>query len=270
MNAELAARGYGMVVRHVGDDLAVALHALRELVQHGVRGIIWSPLSTPQYQADNLQLTQAIMDSGLPAVAVDRYPEEIEVNSVVSDNAHAGYLLTKYLLERGHRRIGLLRHSYGSTPADRHRGYLRALREYGVTPAEPWVMYVDHQLPRTELVAYLRDWLRTVPLTAVWSIAGNPLGMAVLAAALAAGLRVPDDLSVATFDEIIAPFPVTAIMQPLTAIGQRAAALLCDAIEHPSPEIQRIILRSRLVEGSSCLPLSPVPSHETIRVAGSA
>ena len=250
---ELSRRGWGAVVRYapVG-DLAACLRAVEELAAQGVSGLIWSPLSTPDYRADNRRLAETILRTGLPAVAVDRYPEEVEVNSVVSDNVQGGYVLTRHLLELGHRRIGLVRHRYGSTPEDRHRGYLRALAEAGIAPDPGLVLSVPHEMPPVELVQRLRRWLLAARPTAVWSITGDPLGAAILAAAQAAGLRVPHDLSFATFDNAMAPVAVTRVIQPLAEIGRRAAVLLCDEMARPSAETRRIVLRCSFEKGDSC------------------
>ena len=250
--AELHRRGCGALVRCTGTDLPAALQAVAELVARGVRGFIWSPLSTPNYAADNRRLAEAILRTGLPAVAVDRYPEDVEANSVVSDNTRAAALLTRRLLGLGHRRIGLLRHRHGSTPADRQRGWENALAETGIVPDPALVLTVPHELPVADLVRQVRKWLRATRPTAVWSITGAPLGAAVLAAAQAEGLRIPQDLSFATFDEVVASLPVTCMLQPLAAIGRRAASLLGDEIDHPSGEIHRITLACTLRKGASC------------------
>lgn len=255
--AELNRRGWGAVVRYGrADDLPAALRAIEDLAAQGVAGIIWSPLSTPDHRGDNHRLVDAILRTGLPAVAVDRYPEDVEVNCVVSDNVQGGYVLTRHLLARGHRRIGLVRHLHGSTAVDRHCGYRRALDEAGVAPDPALVLSVPHDMPSRELVQRLRAWLTTERPTAVWCIAGDPLGAATLAAAQLAGIRVPQQLSFATFDDVMAPLAVTRMVQPLAEIGRRAAHLLCDEMEQPTEEVRRVVLRCALVEGASCRPLS--------------
>lgn len=250
--AELHRRGCGALVRCTGADLPATLEAVRDLAARGAGGFIWSPLSTPRYAADNHRLAQALLGTGLPAVAVDRYPETVELHSVVSDNRGAAAQLTRRLLALGHRRIGLVRHLHGSTPADRQRGWECAFAEAGLAPGAELVLSVPHALPAPDLVRQVRAWLRKVRPTAVWSIAAQPLGAAVLAAAQAEGLRIPQDLSFATFDDLVAPFPVTVIHQPLAEIGRRAAALLCGEMAKPSGEIRRIILPCRMEEGASC------------------
>jgi len=259
IDATLRERNYAMVVRHTHDHIDTALQAIHEFSQLGVSGILWSPLSTSNHRADNALLADAILASRLPSVAIDRYPEDVEVQYVVSDNAQAGYTLTKYLLDLGHRRIGLVRHIHGSTPDDRHRGYTRALRAAGIDANDNLVFTIGHEVNTQEVITRLRAWLRAIRPTAAWAIAGYPLGNALLAAAQAEGLHIPDDLSIASFDEIIAPFPMTSIMQPFEQMAYRAATLLCDQIEHPTDELYRIVLRSTLRVGASCAPPAADP-----------
>jgi LacI family transcriptional regulator len=254
IGAELHRCGYGMLVRHADSDVKETLKTLVAWREMGVSGLLWSPLYTADNIRDNTTLAEAILASGIPAVAVDRYPRAVEVSCVVSDNAEAAHTLTTYLTDLGHRRIGLIRHRHGSTADDRHDGYERALRGAGISPEPGLVLTVDHNENLQDLVTRVGAWLAATRPTAAWSITSEPLGYALLAAAQACGLAVPDDLSVATFDEIVAPWPVTRMIQPTEAIGRRAVQLLREHVKSPSDEIQRVILRSHLVAGDSCRP----------------
>ncbi len=250
VGSTLREHNYEMVVRDVGDSIGEALKAIEDFVKLGVRGIIWSPLSTANHRADNTRLATLIIDSQLPAVAVDRYPEDVEVNCVTSDNARSGYALTRHLLELGHRRIGLIRHLHGSTPEDRHKGYTRAVMEFKAEADPELVVSVEHGINPEELVKLLREWLRCAQPTAVWSISGD-LGAAALVAAQAEGLKIPDDVSLATFDGIPAPFPVTSIIQPFDEIGRRAAEFLVEEMARSIGEVRRIVLKSHFRLGAS-------------------
>ncbi|MEI7831715.1 MAG: GntR family transcriptional regulator [bacterium] len=252
IDQELRERGYGMVARHVHDDIEVALASVEELRAHGVRGFIWSPLSIPNHERDNTRLATAILRTGLPSVAVDQYPAAIEVNCITSDNSRAGYALTNHLLSLGHTRIGLIRFAHGSTPEDRYCGYARALREADVTEIPSLVLTMDIEMVPQQAVTIIREWLVKERPTAVWATTANWLGTALLAATQAAGLAIPVDLSVATFDEVVAPFPVTSVIQPFAEMGHRSVRLLAEEIEHPSGETHRIVLNSKIIFTASC------------------
>ncbi len=256
IEATLQSVGYSMVVSQAHTTIDAALNCIELWRKMGLHGLIWSPISSPNHATDNLKLARAIQASGMQAVAVDRYPL-IEVNCVVSDNTRSGAELTRHFLNQGHRRIGLVRHRYGSTPEDRMRGYQEAIEEAGIAFDPSLVLSVDHGMPGEELIEAIRQWLVTARPTAVWSISGDPLGQALLAAAARLKWRIPDDLAVATFDEVIAPIPVTSMIQPFNDIGKRAAELLLSRLSEPSSEITRIVLPSRMVVAeSSCKKLT--------------
>lgn len=242
--------GYSMVLSQTHVTLDAALNCIELWRRMGLHGVIWSPISTPNHVSDNLRLARAIQASGMQSVAVDRYPP-IEVNCVVSDNIRGGQDLTRHFIEQGHRRIGLIRHRYGSTPEDRMRGYLDALQEAGIDFDPSLVLTVDHGVTSEVLIETIQRWLQKTKPTAVWSIAGEPLGQAMMAAVARCKLRVPQDLALATFDEVISSIPVTSMIQPFAAIGRRAAELLISLIQHPTQEIARIVLPSRMVVAES-------------------
>lgn len=251
MEEELRRRGYGMLVAHETRSADRALRCIEDWRERGVHGIIWSPLSTREHLRDNARLAGCLSASGIPSVAVDRTPPGIEVNGVVSDNAQSACLLTRRLLDLGHRRIGLLRHRCGSSAENRQAGYERAHLEYATAVDPALILQVEHDDHGTALVDRVSAWLKSTPMTAAWSITGNPLGQALLAALQRLEWPVPAQFSLMTFDEMIAPFPVTFIRQPFEEIARRAVALLDELMESATTEIRQIILPSQLIEGAS-------------------
>lgn len=255
VEAVLSRAGYSSVLSPRCESVAEAMACIEHWRRMGLHGLIWSPLSTRDHAKDNNRLAQAILASGMQAVAVDRYPQAVEVNAVISDNAYAGLQLTRHLIELGHQKIALLRHHYGSTPEDRFRGYRQALEEADLPFHKEWVLAVHHDIAEDALVNQVVNWLKAVRPTAVWSIAGSPLGQALVAAVWRLGWRIPQDLSVASFDSVIAPMQVTAMMQPFQEMGERAAELLLQIINTGTRETHRVVLPSRLIEGQSCASL---------------
>jgi DNA-binding LacI/PurR family transcriptional regulator len=257
IESQLHKAGYSMVVAQQIRSCDAALACIEHWRKMGLHGVIWSPISSPNHLDDNQAIARAIAASGLQAVAVDRYPQTMEVNAVVSDNAHAAALLTHHLLELGHQRIGLIRHRHGSTPEDRTQGYRQALREYHIKSPNALVLTVDHGIAVEMLIERISNWISRTRPTAVWSIAGSPLGQALLAATQRLGLRIPEDISIATFDEVIAAIPMTCIIQPMDAIARRAVALLLSNMKQTESEITRIVLPSVLHIGQSTAKPSP-------------
>ncbi len=200
--------------------------------------ILTSSMSSGLLVITNLQpldpLVQVARD-GLPVVVVNTLGTRVELPSVTVDNYSGAVTAVNYLLQLGHERIacvqGLMRYQCCQ---DRYRGYLDALRAAGIQP-DPELTKAGEFDPDTirarsrELFALPK---RQRP-TAVFA-QSDVTAYAVMKAAVDAGLRIPEDVSVIGFDDIESaaqvPPPLTTIQQPFTEMGKRAAELLMAAI----------------------------------------
>jgi DNA-binding LacI/PurR family transcriptional regulator len=178
---------------------------------------------------------QRAVEEGLAVVLV--HSPMRSVPTICADNRQGGRLAAQHLLELGHREIGII----SALPldegmADREGGFLDVLRESGmaVDRAAVPAMYGNHQIEggrqaMTELLAHAPH------LTAIF-VLNDLMALGALDAARAAGRRVPTDLSIVGFDDIpfaaLANPPLTTVGQPIRQLGEQAADLLLDVIEH--------------------------------------
>lgn len=87
---------------------------------------------------------QRIHASGIPYMALGRLDSLPECSSATVDYEEGAYLSTRFLLDRGHRRIAMLKAFEGYQPGvERRRGYLRALTEAGLEYDEQLVRSVN-------------------------------------------------------------------------------------------------------------------------------
>lgn len=109
-----------------------------------------------------------IHESGIPYLSLGRLDEFPECSSATVDYEQGAYVSTKFLLDRGHKSIAMLKAFSGYQPGlDRQRGYLRALREAGIEPEERLVQtasftaadnaHIVHRLLVDEKVTALVD-----------------------------------------------------------------------------------------------------------------
>ncbi|OYO15790.1 LacI family DNA-binding transcriptional regulator [Enemella evansiae] len=170
-------------------------------------------------------------DASVPLVAIDPSastgsdgPATVSVH-----NAEGAFAVTEHLISLGHRRIAHLR---GRTDLDsarqRERGYRRALERAGI-PVDP-ALVVDGNYRTASTTAGAHALLDlAAPPTAVFA-ANDLSAIEMIRVARERGLRVPDELSVAGFDDVpeaAAHVPqLTTVRQPLAAMGAEAVRLL--------------------------------------------
>ena len=210
-------------------------------------------VSTPLTEARVRQIAA----SSQPAVLVDAHHPDI--TSVSVDNQLGGLVATRHLLERGHRRVGLILPAETSVPsADRRAGYEAALEEAGVAVDEALVVHAqwegdNHGYTRfagyhgmLELLARFEG--RDDGPTAVFAVA-DVLAFGALRAAREAGLRPPDDLEVVGFDDIepSAFVGLSTVRQPMAEMGTLAAEMLIRRLQDGSLPAQHAVFAPELV-----------------------
>ena len=195
---------------------------------------------------------ELVQKSRTPLVVIDRYYGDLRMLSVCLDDRRGGYLPTKYLLERGHRRIGFAAPSIyeSSVIQDRFQGYREALSEFGTGVREDWLFDgVVHQEGGEKVAAALAEM--TERPTAVFCTEDS-LACGIVKGCREKGIRVPEDLSVIGFDDSM---PARLITPALTTVGQdirkKAATsvqMLLQAIEDGSFRNSHRVLDMELVE----------------------
>jgi LacI family transcriptional regulator len=164
------------------------------------------------------------------------------IDSVFIDNVEASAAMTRWLIQRGHRRIAMIVAEYGPTRT-RAEGYEAVMREAGLTP--------QLVVGAPAMATLLAD--RDRP-TAVFG-ANDMLAIGALQAAREAGLSIPGDVAIVGFDDIPTAklLGLTTVRQPEFALGALAARTLIDRLQPGgmTAASQRLELEFEIVERSS-------------------
>lgn len=176
------------------------------------------------------------------------------------DNRAAARCLTEHLLALGHRRIALIKGPERSPlTLERLAGYQEALTQAGV-PLDPDLLHPgDFTLAAGAAAG--RALLRLSERPTALFCCSDEMAIGALQTLRGAGLRVPEDLSLAGFDDIaFAAYsdpPLTTIAQPAEAFGQRAVALLLETLAGSPPPRREVVLPFELVVRGSTGPCRP-------------
>ncbi|MBE7554625.1 MAG: LacI family DNA-binding transcriptional regulator [Anaerolineales bacterium] len=274
--------GYHTIFCNTDEDSAREDEYLRLLFAHQIDGLIIAPTGV---HSDRLL---RIAEAEIPIVLLDRAAPGITAPLVHVDNEGGAYQATRYLIELGHRRIGILTGMETiSTLGMRVSGYRRALQEAGISIDEALIIRADPRFHKNQL--YPSDSLLWGSITNLQMtpnaflalqklldlpdrptalfVTNNQMTLGTLHAFKERKLHCPEDISLVSFDDhdwapLFAP-PLTVVRQPTYQLGQTAAKLLLKMINHqefenPSPLPVELIIRE------SCAKLS---AHAPLKVA---
>jgi LacI family transcriptional regulator len=217
--------GFHLVIEYVEPSSANLARQVQSLMVQSdlAGGILTPPLS------DHAGLIEALKHTDTPIV---RYSPEHSMPGFIDvdmDNAQAGYDMTAFLLGLGHRRIGFVQGEADHADARaRFDGFRRAMTEWSV-PVDESLCVAGEFTYKSGMDAGDALLSRRVRPTAILA-ANDDMAAGVLAASLRFNLRVPEDLSIAGFDDSLfsqAMWPrLTTCRQPLTEMTEAVVAAL--------------------------------------------
>jgi LacI family repressor for deo operon, udp, cdd, tsx, nupC, and nupG len=190
----------------------------KAIQQHSIDGII----SLSATVARNLMEQIA---SQYPIVVACQYLENYDIPNITINNSLAASAMTDYLIKLGHSKIAFISGPVQSTLyRDRMNGFFSSLADHGIPIDLEYVRYGDasFQSGYDQMKQFLDS---RNEFSAVFA-AGDMMAIGALKALREAGVRVPEDCSVAGFDDItVSEFvdpPLTTVHQPRSQIGEAA------------------------------------------------
>lgn len=249
---ELERDGYTLLLACSEYELDREYRQIRTMLERGVDAVV---VVGEGHHADLYTLLE---QRRIPCVSTFTYPPRHGTVCVGVNNYQAFYDCANYLLDLGHRRIGMIAQNADSNDraAARRKGVRDALAERGIAihPAHEvegyWSVKEGRQLFRRIMDAPVP------PPTAI--VCGNgSFAMGAMLEAMAVGYDVPRELSLIGFDdfELMAelPIPITTVRVPSADIGKQAARLILAQLDGQQ-EIASIGYAAELMVRASCAP----------------
>jgi DNA-binding LacI/PurR family transcriptional regulator len=243
-----SAQDYNLILADTEASEEKERRALDSLVRRQVDGVILMPAT------GGVEPINFVQRQGIPIVVLDHPVPGASVDVVRCDTEQASYGLVRLLIELGHRRIAMLTGPRDfATAADRADGYRRALQDAGLAVDETLIHYGRFQ-PESgyDMAARLLE----LPDRPTAVATGNDfIALGAIKAFRDAGLSVPSDISMVTFDVapenlVVDPF-FTSALQPGSLMGEQAAELLIRRLDGESMPYEEVLLPTRIVEYSS-------------------
>lgn len=241
----LFAKGYAVVLCNTDGQPEKAVSYLTTLSQQRIGGLI---VVSPGRITAHLQ---KFLDKGYPIVIADRPITGLETDSVVSDNYAGACQAMQHLIDLGHRRIGFIMGSRDlETIQARLTGVRDTLQEASLPLDASLIYEQDIDLPQSGYSGAEALLSQTPPPTAIFAF-HDFLAYGVLHYAYTHGWRIPQQLSVVGFDDIILSAyttpSLTTVVQPKYDLGQKAAEMLLHRIEQSPEAINHLVLPVQLL-----------------------
>jgi len=194
----------------------------------------------------------------IPFVVVDRVFEDVAEHSVVIDNYQAAYTATERIIKNGRKNIALLNVNYELlTMRQRTEGYLDALVKNGFGVNTALIKHLKFSHEKQRIMEAVKDIIKHGADALLFTT--NKLGVLGVECLRELGVRIPESLSIISFDDTdayqVSYTPITAIVQPLEQMSKEAVRILMGIIngKYSEEQYENIVLDVEFIYRESCI-----------------
>jgi len=219
---------YSIMLCDSQESTKIEIDSIHLLQSRKVDGLIICPVG------QDYEHLKRLYNSGTPVVVVDRYFPQLKCPYVISDNYRGAVEAVSYFIENGHIVIACIQGIlFTSVNDDRVRGYRDAHKKYNI-PLDESLIVGDSFGERNGYIGAKILLNRAERPTAIFATS-NLISLGALRAISEEDLKIPDDISMISFDDQAysdyLSTPMTTVVQQKEEIGSIASKLLTDQIE---------------------------------------
>lgn len=231
-------KNYTVIFGSADENAGKSFKLINALLDRQVDGFIIAPAENAESNVKYLK------EHDIPFVLIDRYFPQLETNWVSLDNYKAGFAAVQHLIDKKNERPGLITYNTSLyNLQERKGGYENALKENKIDFKKSWIKEIFFTEDIKSLVEKAIDDLLSLsePVDSIL-FTSNTLALFGLKYIHARGIRIPDDLSLVTFDETDASdlfyAPLTYLRQPVQKMGRMATKILLENIDEEKETMQ--------------------------------
>ena len=245
--SEFKKYGYTTIIMDTMEEESTMIEDVLSLVSRQAEGILVVPCGTDSSLLEDLDA------NNVPVVLIDRFYKDSKLSYVTTNNYQGGLEATRYLISNGHTRIACIKGVQSSIPGqERVKGFLDAMNESGF-PTDGMIVGNEYSIS----CGYMETKLlldRDRQPTAIFAL-GNTIAMGALKAIREHGLKIPDDISLITFDnnvylDFIDPV-ITRVSQPVDTMTSLAVKILVEKINSTFSGFSQLRLSPAMIIGES-------------------
>lgn len=231
LQQEIENRNHGMMLGLTNENSRQEAKLVDMMLDHGVDGLVIVPVLE---ESPRLKHLYNLLNTSFPVVFLGTYYKQMPINCVMADLSEGTYKITKRLIETGHSNIILISGSEKLVAfSERIKGFRQAFSEYGVAFDESRIVVIEGMSYKGgySAIGDIYDRLKPDAIVAI----NDVMAMGVIGKLKSKGIRVPEDVSVAGYDDIsissIQETPLTTVHQPLKELCSKAIDMLFKQID---------------------------------------
>ena len=238
--------GYRVFYCSTGDDNERSAELIQSLLQANVDGFIITPTEKLEKSIDHL------LNLKMPVVLIDRYFPNQNVSHVVMDNYNGAYVATEFFIKKGCKNIAVVNNTSEMIQMKlREEGYSDAMKEAGIYD-ETLTLHLDYRSNEESKIDAIIDFFKKKSDIDAILFLANYMGLAGLQAFKRMGLRIPEDISIISYDDhysfkLHSP-SISVIEQPIDGIAVKAVQLLMDQMTNGNDfAIEKVLEKGKLI-----------------------
>jgi LacI family transcriptional regulator len=243
--------GYDVLLSNTYSDKSQEYKSLNLFKAKQVEGIVMISWILEESHVEFIQ------DSGLPAVYISKTARAFDIHTVSTRNEKATFDMTEFLISKGHRKIGFVMTSKNDTILEKERlwGYKAALEKNGIKIDEKLVKYGTTGFESG--YNNMKELLLQDDIPEAVFVTGDEAAIGAINAAFDMGYRVPEDISVAGFNDVkIAKMyrpKLTTVSQPLYDMGAIAMETVIKLINGEDVKQKKIEIPYHIADRESVI-----------------
>ncbi|MBS6929150.1 MAG: LacI family DNA-binding transcriptional regulator [Lachnospiraceae bacterium oral taxon 082] len=235
---------YEMVINNLDKRDDEYESQVREIINDTECGII---LLATEMQDGDLEIYK---ESMAPILILDYWDEKMEFNGVLINNADSARMATDYLIDKGHKNVGYIKGSYRIKGfRSRFVGYRTSMQKHGLKVNPEFIFEVGTSINEAygDMIKILES---KCDIPTAFFVEDDLIALGAIKALQEKGYKVPDDVSVIGFDDIVFSemSGLTTIRVPNTEMGKLAVRRMVDMIENRDDTVVKTQVCTKFIE----------------------
>ncbi len=241
-------RQYSLIVATSNERLSGEKRVIENFISERVEGVLIAPVNKTVKDFEHLE---KLVRNEVKHVFVTAHYPDFPSSHVMVDLEKGTFDLVDHLIQQGHRKIKFLIGDQGSVPvSSRMQGYVRAHEKNGLKINKSRLVHCS--LPNFEQAYMAAVTLLKSPAQTDAVITMNDImALGVLRAMTECGIRIPEQMSLAGFDNVIyssiSTIPITTVEQDIGAMAAEAVEMLLGMNVGNWREEKHVLLPGKLI-----------------------